>query len=134
MLGRLAAYPRCSADSRAWGPQRRPALDRPERTVGRAETVQTTPEWIPQADLEQLDLTELADWDGLLKKECVRLGAELGAYVAAYRHGAKPRAAGLCSVYRYARLDQDGAHALAATERRHAGITFVVYARPLERW
>jgi hypothetical protein len=92
------------------------------------------PSWIPADERGRLDLAELADADAQLRKECDRLGGRLGAYVAAYRAGAKARPTGLCSVFQFARLSPEQAAALAESEERQSGVILVAYARPLARW
>ncbi len=92
------------------------------------------PSWIPADERERLDLAELADADGQLREECDRLGGLLDAHVAAYWAGARARATGLCSVFKFARLSPEQAAMLAESEQRQAGVILVAYARPLERW
>lgn len=92
------------------------------------------PWWVPSDARQRLDFSELADDNEPVQRECRRLEAVLGAHVAAYRPGAKPRQTGLCSVFKFAGLTRLQADLIAASEERLGGVVFVVYARPLARW
>ncbi len=91
-------------------------------------------EWLPEEDRLCTDLSELADADAELERECRRLGEALKAHVVAYRAGARARPTGLCARFRFAELDQEQAEALHEAELQRGGIIFVAYARPLARW
>jgi hypothetical protein len=91
------------------------------------------PPWVPTEMRTQLDLSELAAADPLLHQECARLGALLGANVAAYRRGAEGRPGGLCSYYRAMDLIPTQVSELAGAELRFPEVLFVAYRSPLER-
>jgi RimJ/RimL family protein N-acetyltransferase len=91
------------------------------------------PPWVPAETLDDIDLSELASDAPGLRDECARLGAALGANVAAYRRDAKGRPGGLCSRYKAMDLNAAQLSELACAERMFPDAMFVAYKNPLER-
>jgi RimJ/RimL family protein N-acetyltransferase len=90
-----------------------------------------TPPWIPAEALAEIDLSELASDAPGLREECARLGAMLGANVAAYRRDALGRPGGLCSRYESMTLNAAQLSELARAERMFPDAVFVAYSKPL---
>jgi RimJ/RimL family protein N-acetyltransferase len=91
------------------------------------------PPWVPAEAWPDVDFSELEADSPTLRAECARLGALLGANVAAYRRDAAGRPGGLCSRYRSMGLTVAQLHELKDAERRFPDVAFVAYRRPLER-
>ena len=94
------------------------------------------PPWVPGDVVPRVDQAELAPLSPAIEDERRALETRTGAYVAAYLSGAQPRRAGsveLCSLFEAADLDASSLAAVRIAERRHPGVLFVAYARPLVR-
>ncbi len=91
------------------------------------------PEWVPRGVAAELNPDELAAGSPGIVQERHALEDELGVFVAAYRPGAKGRPEGLCILYESAELSESDVARLRAAERRHGGVVFVAYRRPLRR-
>jgi RimJ/RimL family protein N-acetyltransferase len=91
------------------------------------------PSWVPDEARPDMDFSELADDSPTLRAECARLGALLGANVAAYRREAPGQPGGLCSRYRSMTLTVDQLGELKRAEGLFPNVAFVAYRRPLER-
>jgi hypothetical protein len=91
------------------------------------------PPWVPAAVLAEIDVAELATEAPGLREECARLEALLGANVAAYRRGARPRIGGLCSRYRAMALGSSHLSALACAEQMFPEVVFVAYQKPVTK-
>ena len=91
------------------------------------------PPWLPAEALAEIDLSELARDAPGVREECTRLGAALGANVAAYRRDAQGRPGGLCSKYKAMTLNAAQLGELARAERMFPDAMFVAYSKPLER-
>jgi hypothetical protein len=91
------------------------------------------PSWVPVEVLAVVDLSELAPESPGLYEECVRLGALLGANVAAYRRDACGQPEGLCSFYRAMNLTPTQLTELACAEVKFSDVAFVAYQSPLVR-
>jgi hypothetical protein len=83
--------------------------------------------------LAELDLSELAGEDPRIRDACSRLGALLGANVAAYRRDAQGRPNGLCSYYRVMDLTPRQVRELTRVEENFSDVVFVAYRSPLEQ-
>jgi hypothetical protein len=95
--------------------------------------VPAAPPWVPAEILAEIDLSELAAEVLGLSEECGRLGATLGANIAAYRRDAPGRPGGLCSYYRAMSLTPAQMSELARAEQMFPGVALVAYKNPLER-
>lgn len=91
------------------------------------------PPWLPMEMLSEVDLSELAFEQPGLPEVCSRLGAQLGANVAAYGHNAKGLPRGLCAYYRAMVLEAAQLIELTRAEARFPQVVFVAYRKPLER-
>jgi hypothetical protein len=97
-----------------------------------ARSSPAVPPWVPTEMLAMLDLSELAPGDVKVREECFRLGALLGAHVAAYDRGAEGRPRGLCSYYRASDLTPTQVNELRLAELIFPEVAFVAYRSPLE--
>jgi hypothetical protein len=91
------------------------------------------PPWVPTEVLVEIDLSELAPEIPGLGEACARLGASLGANIAAYCRDAGGRPGGLCSYYRAKSLTPAQTSELARAEQLFPEVAFVAYQSPLER-
>jgi hypothetical protein len=134
---RTASTPRdCAGGARSQWPPCLVTLVRQkgtDRVTMNALPLPAVPPWVPDDMLEELDLSELAAGRPELHAECARLGALLGAHIAAYRRNAHGRPRGLCSYYRVMDLVPSQVGELTSAEQAFPEVVFVAYRSPLER-
>jgi hypothetical protein len=95
------------------------------------------PPWVPADIASRLRIDELAPDEKRIRRALKILETNLGHYVAAYADGRSShlstsrRRAGLCAVFKQAPLTRQQFAIIRDAERRHPGVVFVAYHRPL---
>ncbi|EMJ97089.1 hypothetical protein LEP1GSC194_3986 [Leptospira alstonii serovar Sichuan str. 79601] len=91
-------------------------------------------DWIPSHELNTLDLSELEYLEQNLVDECERLEKEFNVFFAVYKKGTLAKPKGLCTTFKFAKLDQDTCNLIDDFEHKLGKRILVAYAKPLERW
>ena len=98
------------------------------------------PAWLPADIAACVSAAELAPDRKRIRRELELLETALGHYVAAYddvlssQDGSVRRGrTGLCALFESAPLTREQLAIIREAERRHPGIVFVAYRRPLSR-
>lgn len=95
------------------------------------------PAWVPADIASRLPIEELAPDEKRIRRALKILETTLGHYVAAYVDGSSShvsvsrRRTGLCALFEPAPLTRQQFAIIRDAERRHPGVVFVAYHRPL---
>jgi hypothetical protein len=95
------------------------------------------PAWVPADIASRLTIEELAPDEKRIRRALKILETTLGHYVAAYVDGdsshvpVSRRRTGLCAFFEPAPLTRQQFAIIRDVERRHSGVVFVAYHRPL---
>jgi hypothetical protein len=95
------------------------------------------PAWVPADIASGLPIEELAPDEKRIRRALRVLETTLGHYVAAYVDGSSSqvsvsrRRTGLCALFKPAPLTRRQFAIIRDAERRHPGVVFVAYHRPL---
>ena len=95
------------------------------------------PAWVPADIASRLTIEELAPDERRIRRALKILETTLGHYVAAYVDGSSShvpvgrRRTGLCALFEPAPLTRQQFAIIRDAERRHSGVVFVAYHRPL---